>query len=54
MKGIPDCYFEVKWDLFSKLIPGISKLLPSETFKVWKIGDNIRLDFNFVGMIGLR
>jgi hypothetical protein len=54
LKEIPDCYFEVKWDLSSRIIPGLHKLLPSDTFRIWKIGNNLRLDFNFVGMMGLK
>lgn len=54
LKDIPDCYFEINWDLASSFIPGIHKFLPSDTFKVWKIGSSLRLDFNFVNMIGLK
>jgi hypothetical protein len=28
--------------------------LPSDTFKIWKIGTNLRFDFNFVGMHGIK
>jgi len=37
----------------SAYIPGVRKILPSDTFKVWKIGSNVRFDFNFVSMKGL-
>lgn len=51
---IPDCSFEIKWDLASSVIPGMQAILPSDTFKIWKYGKNIRLDFKFVGMKGLK
>lgn len=54
LKYLPDCYFEVKWDLMSSFVPGIQKFLPSDTFKIWKYGANIRLDLSFVGMMGLK
>ena len=53
LKEIPDCYFEVCWDLSSCYIPGMYKFLPSDTFKIWKIGSSLRLDFNFVSMNGI-
>lgn len=31
------------------MIPFLSKLAPSDTFKIWKVGTNIRLDFSLVG-----
>ena len=37
----------------SSYIPGVRKILPSDTFKIWKIGSNVRLDFSFVNMKGL-
>ncbi len=30
------------------------KFLPSDIYRIWKYGTNIRLDFSFIGMRGLR
>ena len=54
LKKIPDFYVELKWDLSSSFIPGMNKFLPSDIFKIWKFGTNIRLDFSFVGMRGMK
>lgn len=54
LKEIPDFYVELKWDLSSSFIPGMHKFLPSDIYKIWKYGTNIRLDFSFIGMRGLR
>jgi hypothetical protein len=51
---IPDFYVEIKWDLASSYIPGLHKFLPCDVYKIWKYGTSIRLDFNFVGMKGIR
>lgn len=51
---MPDCYFEIKWDMGCTYLPGSHKFFPSDTFKVWKIGSNIRLDFSFVRQTGFK
>lgn len=32
----------------------MNKFLPQDIYKIWKCGTNIRLDFSFVGMRGLK
>ena len=49
-----DFYVELKWDFQSGLIPFIKKLAPSDTFKIWKIGKSLRLDYQVVGFKKLR
>jgi len=46
---LPDFYLEIKWDFRSSLIPFLSHFTPSDTFKIWKMGSSIRLDFSFLG-----
>lgn len=48
---IPDFCTEIKWNCKS-LIPLVSKFAPSDTFKIWKIGSSVRLDFTCIGWKG--
>ncbi len=41
-----DFYFDLKWR-FDSFIPLISSLAPSDTCRIWKIGENLRLDTTF-------
>ena len=43
---IPDFYLEIKWDFKSNFIPFISHFTPCDTYKIWKMGSSIRLDFS--------
>jgi len=47
--GIPDFYMEIKWEIQS-WIPLVGKLAPSDTFKIWKKGGQIRFDSYVRGM----
>ena len=51
LEKIPDFCTEIKWNCKS-LIPLVSKFAPSDTFKIWKIGSSVRLDFTCVGWKG--
>ena len=54
LKKIPDFYVEINWDCESKWIPFLSKIAPSDTLQIWKVGDMIRLDFSLVGFQKLK
>eukprot|EP00828_Plagiopyla_frontata_P043272 TRINITY_DN6698_c0_g1_i1.p1 TRINITY_DN6698_c0_g1~~TRINITY_DN6698_c0_g1_i1.p1 ORF type:complete len:371 (-),score=56.50 TRINITY_DN6698_c0_g1_i1:87-1199(-) len=54
LSKMKDFYVELKWDFQSGLIPFIQKLAPSDTFKIWKIGKSLRLDYQVVGFKKLR
>ena len=54
LKKIPDFYTEIHWECQSSWIPFLSKIAPSDTFQIWKIGSYIRLDFSLVGFSRLQ
>ncbi|KAL4484244.1 hypothetical protein ABPG72_003528 [Tetrahymena utriculariae] len=49
LSDIPDFYMEMKWEFESNIIPFVSKLAPSDTFKIWKYGRSVRCDSTFAG-----
>ena len=45
---MPDFYVEIKFDCESSFIPFFSKIATSDTFKIWKFKNHIRMDWNII------
>lgn len=54
LEQVPDFYMEVHWECHSSWIPFLSKIAPSDTFQIWKVGSQIRVDFSLVGFSKLQ
>lgn len=51
---VRDFYMEIEFHFESLVIPFISRIAPSDTYKIWKIGSNLRVDMTMIGFDGFR
>ncbi|PIN12767.1 Ankyrin repeat protein [Handroanthus impetiginosus] len=49
MRRMRDFYMEIKFHFESSAVPFISRIFPSDTYKIWKMGANLRADLTWDG-----
>ncbi|KAL2326597.1 hypothetical protein Fmac_025655 [Flemingia macrophylla] len=54
MRRMKDFYMEITFHFESSVIPFISRIAPSDTYKIWKRGGNMRADMTLAGFDGLK
>lgn len=54
MRRMGDFYMEITFHFESSVIPFISRIAPSDTYKIWKRGANLRADMTLAGFDGFR
>ena len=54
LEKTPDFSFEINWECDSKYIPFVKKLTPSDTYKIYKKGSNLRMDMTLLGWNKLK
>ncbi|KAJ8633119.1 hypothetical protein MRB53_026455 [Persea americana] len=54
LKRMRDFYLEITFHFESSMIPFISRIAPSDTYKIWKRGSNLRADMTLDGFDGFK
>lgn len=54
MRRMRDFYMEITFHFESSVIPFVSRIAPSDTYKIWKRGPNLRADMTLAGFDGFR
>lgn len=54
MQRMRDFYMELTFHFESSVIPFIGRIAPSDTYRIWKRGSNLRADMTLAGFDGFR
>ncbi|KAL6544728.1 hypothetical protein OROMI_023590 [Orobanche minor] len=54
LRRMRDFYMEISFHFESSVVPFIGKIAPSDTYKIWKRGGNLRADTTLSGYDGLK
>ncbi|KAK1426379.1 hypothetical protein QVD17_15050 [Tagetes erecta] len=54
MRRMRDFYMEITFQFESAVIPFVSRIAPSDTYKIWKRGASLRADTTLAGFDGFR
>ncbi|KAK7344648.1 hypothetical protein VNO77_14526 [Canavalia gladiata] len=54
LRRMRNFYMEITFHFESSVIPFISRIAPSDTYKIWKKGGNLRADMTLAGFDGMK